>query len=259
MKPTFSDWKDRVTFAFSESPVLVAFLALVVLGGFIAFLVWGPSVSIPPWVWSLVTGYAVLAPFLLPAGVVVGRWLRQRDRVTVYLVNAENHATQDGKTVEKYSVPDEIWAGKKVGQNPPVPINGGSGWLVREYDWSPEIQTLYVDGAEIPAANDTYMLTWRDYVEDLFDSLIEYKLRYNRARDRMSRMAADVQEATVNASAEARERGTMLTKTAAKDAWEDATGDMEDLDAELDDLPNPEDYADPEDAPNAEPDQGGEL
>ncbi|WP_435098478.1 hypothetical protein [Halarchaeum sp. P4] len=245
MRATFADWRDRLTFILTESPVLGGFIVLLALGGF-GGLVWlftAGGVDVPAWGWSLIGGALVLTPITVPSAYALARWLRRRRQVTVYLCNAENHATMDGKAQEKFYVPPEIWSEKSIGKWAPTPINGGSAWQVREFDWDADTETLYVEGTPLPALNDDRMFTWRNYVEDIYGDLIDRYHALNRARDRTSKMAVDVEEAAINESAEARERGQMLDQTAAKDAWEDATDDLDDL-AGTDDLPDIDDYMD---------------
>lgn len=245
MRATFQDWRDRLTFLASESPILFGFLTLLALGA-LAGLIWlftAGGVDVPAWGWSLIGGSLVLTPLTVPSAYALARWLRRRRQVTVYLCNAENHANADGKAQEKFYVPPGIWNEKKIGRWTPTPINGGSAWQVREFDWQEDTGTLYVEGTPLPAVNDDRMFTWKNYVNDIYSDLLDRHRALSRARDRTSKMAADVEEATLNASAEARERGTMLDPDAARDAFDSATEDMDTL-ADLDDLPEIDDYID---------------
>ncbi|GGL73715.1 hypothetical protein [Halocalculus aciditolerans] len=258
MRATFADWRDRLTFIVSESPVLAGFLLLAVLGVVVGlgWLFTAGGWDLPSWAWSLLGGYLVLLPALAPSAYLLARWLRRRRMVTVYLCNAEAHATNSGKAQEKYYVPPDVWARKSIGKYAPTPINGGSAWQVREYDWDEDTRTLFVEGTPLPEVNDDRMFTWKTYVEDIYSDLIAKHHALNRARDRMSKMAVDVEQASVNENAEARERGLMMDKNAAKDAWSDATSDLDDL-SEMEDLPNVDDYID---APGDDRgDDGGET
>ena len=243
MRPTFDGWRDRLTFLGVESPILGGLIFLAALLG-LAGTIWlftAGGWDVPAWGWSLIGGFLVLTPILVPSAFGLARWLRRRNQVTVYLCNAENHATNAGKAQEKYYVPPEIWSEKKIGEWAPTPLNGGSAWQVREFDWQEDVETLYVEGTPLPAVNDDRMFTWKNYVEDIYNSLIDKQRQLARARDRTNKMGADIQEATVHASAEARERGQMLDGDATKSAWASAVDDVDDL-ADLDDLPDIDDY-----------------
>ncbi|GGM69321.1 hypothetical protein J2752_001965 [Halarchaeum rubridurum] len=243
MRPTFDGWKDRLTFLSTNSQLVSVVLLLVALGG-VAGTIWlftSGGWDVPPWGWSLLGGTLVLTPITVPSAYAIARWLRRRNQVVVYLCNAESHAANEGKAQEKFYVPPDIWAEKSIGRWAPTPLNGGAAWQVREFDWNDDLGELYVEGTPMPELNDDRMFTWKTYVEDIYGDLIDRSHALNRARDRMSKMAVDVEEASTNEAAEARERGQMLDKTAAKDAWEDATGDLNQL-AATDDLPDIDDY-----------------
>ncbi|QLC33639.1 hypothetical protein EFA46_005305 [Halarchaeum sp. CBA1220] len=254
VRATFQDWRDRLTFLASESPLLFAFVLLLALAaiGATAWLFTAGGVDVPAWGWSLIGGSLVLTPITIPSAYALAQWLRRRRQVTVYLCNAENHANLDGKAQEKFYVPPELWAEKSVGKWAPTPINGGSAWQVREFDWDEDTGTLFVEGTPLPELNDDRMFTWKNYVRDIYGDLIDRHHQLNRARDRTSKMAVDIEEAAINESAEARERGQMLDKTAAKDAWEDATGDLDNL-AGTDDLPDIDDYMTYDESEHPEP------
>ncbi|GGL25799.1 hypothetical protein GCM10009037_06770 [Halarchaeum grantii] len=256
VRATFQDWRDRLTFLASKSPLLFAFVLAIALAaiGATAWLFTAGGVDVPAWGWSLIGGSLVLTPITIPSAYALARWLRRRRQVTVYLCNAENHATNDGPAQEKFYVPPELWSEKEIGRWTPTPINGGAAWQVREFDWDEDTGTLFVEGTPLPAVNDDRMFTWENYVEDIYNDLLDRHRALSRARDRTSKMAADVQEATVNASAEARERGQMLDADATKDAWEDATEDVDEL-ADLDDLPEIDDYIDTAEADTDDTDE----
>jgi len=48
------------------------------------------------------------------------------------------HAVED--VVEKHNVPPEIWQNKTVEGPDPYPVNGGSAWAVREYEWLDDVE-----------------------------------------------------------------------------------------------------------------------
>jgi hypothetical protein len=244
-EPTFSGWRDRAMFAFAEHPFVILAGLMMLLASFVAFLLWGPSITVPPFILDFLVGSIVLLPMTAPSGWLIVRYVRRLSWIEVHLCDAEAHAKQDGKAQEKFMVPPEVWKDKNVGEYPPTPINGGAAWQVQSYEWDEDLRELYVNGTPVPEVNSDRMFSWRNYVKDLFDHLIETKLQLGRARDRTSLMAADIQEAELNTAAEARERGVMLDSEATKDAWEDATSDLDSAQPEeiqIDDYLDPSDH-----------------
>lgn len=229
-RPTFDNRRDRVVYLLAEYKLLLGLL--FVAAGLVVGLT-DAKVSVPPWVWSVAAAAALLAVPGFIAGKRVAEWLRKRNWVDVHHINA----VED--TVEKWQVPPRIWEEKTVEGPPPWPVNGSSAWAVREFDWQEGTDRLTVRGVWLSELSDDKLYTSQQQVKDLHGWMLQKYLELLSLRDRVSKMALEVEEDTINASAEAMEKGTMLEADSVKTAWEEAKSDVEDLSDE--DMPTVED------------------
>jgi hypothetical protein len=232
LQPTFGDWRDRLTYLLAEAQLLVA--GVLVSSGIMLWW-WSPSIpSAPAWALDLLVGSLILSPPLFIVGVRFTQWVRTRNWVRVYHVNAVEDV------VATYEVPPEVWQEKTVEGPGPWPVNGKSAWAVREYDWEPETETLTVRGVWLSSMEDTRLLTSKRHMESLYGTLIEKYLELSALRDHVSEMGAEVQESTLNAAAEAREKGLMLDPSVVQETVDDHRDDAETRYGE-DDLPTLDD------------------
>ncbi|MHC3439223.1 hypothetical protein ACYJ1Y_14310 [Natrialbaceae archaeon A-gly3] len=231
---TFGGWSDRLTYVAAEGQLVVLGLAIS-LG---AALIWiRPSVpGVPPIVWGWAAALLLLGPPLLALFVTGARKLRDRRMVTVYHINGVTDARQ------KFYVEPGVWDNKEVVGPSPFVVNDGDAYEVREFDWHPdqgETGTLIVTGCYMSEMADSKLVTVKTMIEDIHGDLIDTYLAYNRLRARISKMGLEIQSDVINQEAEADERGLMNPRTtvkerfesAEKDARENATEDIEDMDA----------------------------
>jgi len=234
---------DRLMYLFTESQTSVA--ALIVTAG--ALLVWfEPSIPrVPTWMRSAAAAVLILGPPLWIAGMRIVDWLRVRDWVTVFHINA----IEDER--EKYLVPPALWEEKTVEGPPPHPVNGGAAWEVRQFEFSEaeddEEPELIVSGTWMSATSDSKLLTSKAMLEDVHNTLIRKALELSKLRARIKRMGVQIQESTVMQLAEQDERGTMLNGSAVQEAFEAAKeqAEQESID---DEMPEIGEFADKIDA-----------
>ena len=218
MRPTFRNVWDRLTYVVAEAQLLVAGL-LVTTGALIAWF--QPTIpAAPEWTTDLASATLLFGPPLFLAGTKFARWLRTRKWVEVYHVKAP-------ETVAHYYVPPETWASKTVEGPGPWPVNDGEAWAVREWEYHEDTEDLYVRGTWYSALSDDDLMTARRHTEAVHSSLVDAKLELGSIEDRIDEMGAEIQRRTLNAAAEARQRGRMLDKTAVKDAIETAKESVE--------------------------------
>lgn len=240
--PTFAGWSDRLTWLLGQFRLLISVLVGV---GILAALWMGvniPLPTVPTWVWAFAVANIIFAlPFGIVAFYVVG-YLRNRQHIDVYHVNAEHDVVQG------YSVPPETWAAKNVEGPDPHPINEGDAWLVREWEFQQDTGELYVSGSWPSEVNDMEWYTSQARVEQIHNWMTEKLRELIGVRELVSRVSLQVQESLVNQGAEARERGTMLDPEAVSDALDDVQDELPDFDPE--DVPSLDDALDEEDAPH---------
>lgn len=223
-QPTFSNNKDRLVWLLSEYKLLV-FGLLMGMG----FLVWyyQPAVPKPPtWVAALAVGWMVLGPICFPIGRRIALWLHYRNWPTVFHINA----VEDIR--EKWFVPPETWENKEVDGVAPHLVNDRDDYEVREFEWMPEIGELRVRGTWLSAAKDSELVTSRTHMERIHGGLLEKARRLAEIGGQWSDRAIQMQEELINAGAEARERGQLVDKDAARDVYEDMRGDIEPADGD---------------------------
>ena len=232
-EPTFANKWDRITYLIAEYKVLVAGM---IVGSGVWFVYANPQLpALPEWVGLVSTAWVLFAIPCYLAGKKIALWLRNRNFVTVYHVNAVD------ESLEKYLVPPATWTEKTVEGPDPYPVNGGDAWAVREWHHDEETDALAVRGVWLSEVEDTKLLTSQRHMEDIHDNLMQKERELSSVRDRISLMGNVVQEKGLNAAAEARERGTMLDQTAVKDAVDDAKQQVDDLGT--DELPKIEESA----------------
>lgn len=243
MQPTFSNRWDRLTFLLAEFKVLVSGL-IIGAGAWLIYV--EPSLpTLPPWVGATAIFWTVSGLPMYLVGVKFAQWLRRRNRVTVFHIDARQESEEASETdVEKYLVSPETWADKTVEDVDPYALNGGTAWGVQEFEHHEDTDKLIVKGVWLSEAQDAKMMSSRRHVDEVHDFLLNEYRRLSSVRDRVSRLGVEVQERVINASAAARERGEMLDTTAVKDAVDAATEDvpdpkdppaLKDLDAHPDD------------------------
>lgn len=236
MKPTFASTKDRLTYLASESQILASVLVLAAVGGVVAVVVW-VDITIPSWLWSYLGGSALLMPMLLPSAYLIVKHLRERRMVRVWEVDP--NPLGDGIT--GWDVPPELWEDRRRKEFPAFQLGGA--YIVQDMDWLEDMGQIVVDGVYLSDLSPDKLLTLERYTEDIHSNLIQKHFELSAHRDRVGTMAAEMQEETVTAMAEARENGEMMDQTAVKDAWESAGKEMEDA-TDMEDLPDPEKYVD---------------
>jgi hypothetical protein len=236
--PTFQNNRDRLTYLLAEYRVFIALVAVCALGLVAYYQPQAPS--LPLWIPAVLIAALLLALPCFIAGLKIVRWLRDRFRVEVHHVNA----VED--TVQKYYVPPKIWQNKEIPEDAPdpYPINGGSAWAVRQYEYLEDVEQLRVEGVWLEGCRDTELMTAKKQMEDMHGWLIERAEELAAIRGRWSRGAVELQKKLVNSHAEASERGQIVQKTAATDTFGDLIEDGEDYDDapsihDLDDSPDP--------------------
>ncbi|TYL37591.1 hypothetical protein CV102_16665 [Natronococcus pandeyae] len=217
---TFGSWSDRVTYVAAEGQ-LVVLGVLVSLG---AALIWlRPSVpGVPPIVFGWFAAGLLLGPPLLGLFVTGARALRQRNMVTVHHINGVTD------TREKLYVEPGVWENKTVEGPSPYRVNDEEAFEVREFDWHPdqgENGTLIVTGCYFSQLADSKLVTVKTMLEDIHGELIETAIAYNKLRARISKMGVEIERDSINAQAEADERGLMTQRTSVKDRFEAAEDD----------------------------------
>lgn len=244
--PSFDNLRDRLTYIVTEAQQLVA-VVVIVVGVLLAWF--EPSIPrAPPWLRSTIAAALILGPPLWVAGMRIVDWLRVRDWVTVFHINA----VEDER--EKYQVPPELWEEKTVDGPPPHPVNGGSAWEVREFEYDEEDAELIVSGTWMSATTDSKLLSSKAMLEDVHGTLIDKAIELSRLRARIEQMGVEIQEATVRELIEASERGTMLDETAVSDAFDRARSEV---DADVEEIPDIEEYQEPADPADTAVADGG--
>jgi hypothetical protein len=234
--PTFQNNRDRLTYLLAEYKILVGGMAIAAV---LLVLYYQPQApTLPTWIPALLVGWLVLAIPCFLVGRKIAVWLRNRRWIQVHHVNAVEDV------VEKHNVPPEIWQNKTVEGPDPYPVNGGSAWAVREYEWLDDVEELRVKGVWLEGCRDTELMTSKKQMKDIHGWLIDRAEELAALRGRWSRGAVQLQNKLVNAEAEALERGQMLQKTGAKDTFEDMMEDGE----EFENAPTVHDLVDDPDA-----------
>lgn len=246
--PTFASAKDRLVWVVTEAQWLV--VSVLVFLGLVIGLAQPSIPGAPGWVTDFLAALLILGPPLFLAGVRFAKWLRVRNWVQVHHINS----IED--TVEKYNVPPDVWKDKTVEGADPWPVNGGSAWAVRQFEWIEGTEDLVVEGVYLSELSDDKLLTSKRHMKEIHGSLLEKYLELSSLRDRLGRMGVEAQEALANAGAEAREQGQLTDPKAVQNVYEDAKQDAEDLGT--DDLPTIEDVEDDieEIGTEPEPEQG---
>jgi len=217
--PTFATNRDRLTWLLGEYKLLVSGM---ILGGFGLFIYYQPQLPTPPaWIAGVLVGWLLLGVPCYLVGAKIARWLRTRNWVEVHHVNA----VED--TLQKYYVPPELWREKEIEGPDPYPVNGGSAWAVREYEYLDDIEQVRVRGVWLEGCQDTQLMTSKKQMEDIHGWLIDRAEELAAIRGRWSRGAVELQKKLITAESEANERGQMIQKTAAKDTFGDLVNDGE--------------------------------
>lgn len=212
LRPTFSNWKDRIVYLLAEAQLLVAASL-----GVVALAMWWFGITLPglpPEATHFLIAALLFGPWLFLAGLKFSRWLRTRNWVEVHHVNALHD------TIEKYYVPPQIWKEKKVNGPDPWPVNGGSAWAVREYDWRPETKSLVVEGVWLSACSDDQLLTSKRQLHAVYNDLLDKYLELGGVRDSIGKMGAEVQEAALNEAHISQEEGRMMDPDVIRDSIE---------------------------------------
>jgi len=80
---------------------------------------------------------------------------------------------------------------------------------------------LRVKGVWLSECEDTKLYTSKSHMEAIYGKLTESHIALNIMRDSINELGADIQRRIINATSEARERGTMIDKSAVKSVFED--------------------------------------
>lgn len=216
--PTFANNRDRITFLIAEYKLLVSGMIIGILG-LVAY--YQPEVSAPAWVPALLVAWLLLALPCYLVGLKIARWLRNRNWTTVHHVNAADDV------IEKYNVPPQIWRDKTVEGADPYPVNGGSAWAVREYEWLDDVEELRVEGVWLEGLEDTAQYTAKSMLTDMHGWMLDQLEKLADTRAKWSRGVVEYEEETINALTEARERGVTLERETARDVFDGLAGDGE--------------------------------
>lgn len=229
---TFGGWADRVTYVAANAQLLV--LGVIVSLG-VAIVWYKPTVpGVPPIVWGWFAALTLLGPPLLGLFVQGVRWLRNRNMVTVHHINGVTDVR------EKYYVEPKVWEQKTVEGPPPYVVNDGDAYEVRAFEYHEDTGALIVTGCYQSTMADSKLVTLKAMLEDIHGDLIEDSIAYNRLRGRISKMGVEIERDSINAQAEADERGLMTRKTSVKDRFEEAKKEAERWDS--DEIRTVEDY-----------------
>ena len=241
----FTTWKDRLTYILGEAQFLVAG-TIVVVGVLLAW--YQPTIpALPQWATDFLAALFIIGPPLFLAGLKFADWLRTRNYVEVFHINAVEDTT------EKWLVPPETWREKTVEGADPWPVNGGSAWAVRSFEWHDGIEELTVEGVWLSELADTDLLTAKRHLKEVHGTLLQKYLELSSIRDRIDTISIEMQEGHINEAARAREEGLLLDPDTVSDAYQEAKDKAEDLGT--DDLPTIEETVDLEDP---SPDLDGE-
>lgn len=223
--PTFQNKWDRVTWLLHSYRF---WIGTAVVGGVAALAYFRPTIDLPP-EWSAAVGAFVLIAIPgIPTGFYFGRWLRRYRAVTVYHINSVDDVLQ------KYYVPPALWDEKTIDEVDPYPVNDGDDYAVREFDYYEGLGELVVRGVWLEGAQDYELLTSKGQLEDIHTFLLDGYAAISKVRDRISRMAMDVQRRTITAMAQAQEKGKMIDQESVEAVWKDAS---ENIEEELPDTP----------------------
>ncbi|ELY42568.1 hypothetical protein [Natronorubrum sulfidifaciens] len=246
---TFGGWSDRLTYIAAESQLIV-FGLMVSLGAALVFI--RPSLpGVPPIAYGWFAALLLLGPPLLALFVTGARKLRQRRMVEVHHINAVEDVRR------KLYVEPKVWD-EKVTEGPsPYRVNDDEAFEVREFDWQEDTETLVVTGCYFSQLSDSKLVTVKAMLEDIHGELVETAIAYNKLRGRISRMGIEIERDTINAHAEADERGLMTQKTSVKERFEAAEDDATEWSSdEISDLGEYEQEFDPADPDPVTIDQG---
>lgn len=246
---TFGSWSDRLTYLAAESQLIV-FGLMVSLGG--ALVLIRPSLpGVPPIAYGWFAALLLLGPPLLALFVTGARKLRQRRMVEVHHINAVEDVRR------KLYVEPKVWDEKVVEGPSPYRCNDNEAFEVREFDWQEDTETLVVTGCYFSQLSDSKLVTVKAMLEDIHGELVETAIAYNKLRGRISRMGIEIERDTINAHAEADERGLMTQKTSVKERFEAAEDDANEWSSdEISDLGEYEQEFDPADPDPVTIDQG---
>lgn len=230
--PTFASTGDRVTYLLAEYRLLVGLVVVGLIGAFVYVRPTIPVPSVPSWILAYPVAVLIFSPVGVPLSFVVVRWLRDRRSVTMYHVNAETD------TMEKYLVAPETWADKEIDGADPYPVNDGSDWAVRTFEWD-EDAGLTVTGCWPSNVNDTEWYTSQRHIQNIHNWLIPKVRELIGMRELVSRVGLQIQERLTQEGAEAREKGTHMDPDAVQDAVDDVKSDLPTFDE--DEMPDLDD------------------
>lgn len=217
--PTFESGWDRATYLLAEYKLLISGLLLGVLG---LVVYYSPSLpELPGWVGAVLVAWVLLGIPCWMVGMRIVKWLRKRNRVTVFHINA----VEDER--EKWLVPPAIWQDKKVEDGEPALVNDNGAFEVREFDWQDDAERLVVAGTWMGEATDSQLVTDRRHMKAIHDYLLDAFEQLLQLRATWSDQSIELEGRVLQDAAEARERGQMLNKTSAADVWENYVDDVE--------------------------------
>lgn len=238
ISPTFSSWRDRLTYLVANAQFLVAGL-LISLG--VLVLYFQPSLpGVPGWIYATIAALLLIGPIVLGFFLQLLGWLRTRNWETVYHINGLTDER------EKYKVAPEVWSEKVVEGPSPYRCNDEDAFEVREFEYHDEVDELVVRGCYMSQLADSKLVTAKSMLEDVHGDLLDAYIDLNQLRGRISKMGVEIQADVVNEEAEADERGLMNPRSSVKERFEAAKQDAESKeDLEIQDIEgHVESYAD---------------
>jgi len=225
----FERFRDRLTYLMAEAQVL---LLGILLTGFmsLAFVIWYFQPTLPG-VPPLVVGWLAAGLLFGPAVFGFFVWLIKALR-RAYMIPVVNAETD---TLKKYYVHPKVWEEKKVTGATPYPVNGGSGWAVKEFEHQEDLGQLVVKGVWLSECEDQKLYTKKSHMEAIYGKLTKSHIALGILRDSVNELGADIQRTLINQMALAREKGRMMDENAVKSVFEEFEDNVKDLGA--DELP----------------------
>jgi hypothetical protein len=220
MRPTFENWKDRVVYLLAEAQLLLVGLSLV---AGVLLIWWSPSIPSVPSI--VVDAFIVAFLLVVPlgfAGYRIGRKLRYLQMVQVTHLNAVTDS------LEWWLVPPEMWRERQTDGKPDTYRMDGKE-VAREFDYDDATDDLRVRGVWLEEIQDAKLLTSRRHMKRIYDEIPGLKVTVGVLRDSISQMGAELQTRLINRIETARERGTLLDKSAVTEVFEDYETKADDL------------------------------
>jgi hypothetical protein len=228
--PTFKNNWDRLTYITANAQFLVAATTVAVGVGIWHFNVQIPSV--PRNILRLIAGGMVLYPPCIWAGLVIGRWLRNRRYQRVFVVDMTE------RRIEDWFFPPATWAEKTVDGPQPSWVNDGEDALVQELEYTADYPDsewghVRVEGVEKPAAEDAKLLqSPGTHGERLYDELLEDHLRLTYLEQSLDYLANELTSDIVTRITWAKQQGTHISPDSVQEIVSDFKEDIQEYTAD---------------------------